>query len=57
MKAKDYLRDLSIDEKIRINQEWSLKMWTGLIWIRMRSNGGFVISALKLWVPKGSGIS
>jgi hypothetical protein len=32
--------------------EWNLKMWTGLIWIRIRSNCGFVNVAMELWVPK-----
>jgi hypothetical protein len=44
--------------KIEISlKEWSLKMWAGLVWIRIRSNGGFVNAAKKLWVPKGRGIS
>jgi hypothetical protein len=45
LKGQDHLEDLGIDEKLIL--EWILKklggkVWTGFIWLRIGTSGGFL---------------
>jgi hypothetical protein len=39
--VRDYLENLGLDGRI-ILEEYSGRVWTGLIWLRIRTSGGLL---------------
>jgi hypothetical protein len=49
LRARDHLGDAGVDWRIilrMIFRKWDVRAWTGMIWLRIGTDGGAVVNAV-----------